>query len=93
MQATLKIRPHVRSMQDDEGAVLLDLKAGKYYSLNGIAARIWSQAEAGQSLTAIVDNLQESYQASPEALQKDVTSFVSGLQQKGLVDVSGAFPA
>ncbi len=93
MQGTLTVRSHVRSMQDDEGAVLLDLKQGKYYSLNGVAAHIWSKAAEGKDLPEILDDLEASYQAPASKLRQELTDFVSGLKEKGLVDVGGSFPA
>jgi hypothetical protein len=81
------IQTQVRSMQDQDGAVLLDLKGGKYFSLNGVGADIWTQLEKGLSLPHILDYLDESYQATREQLERDLTAFVEGLAKKGLIRV------
>ena len=87
MEGSLQIRPHVRSMIDADGAVVLDLSAGKYYSPNGVGARIWQKAEEGLSLPQILTHLEASYPASASKLSQDLNVFIDGLQAKGLVDV------
>lgn len=85
IQATFEVQPHVRAMTDPSGAVLLDLKAGRYYSLNGIGAKVWSKAEQGLTLAEILKDLQTVYQVPLEKLEQDVTSFICGMEEKGLV--------
>lgn len=85
MAQIFKIEPHVRSMIDDDGAVLLDLRVGKYYSLNGVAAQIWIKAEEGHEENAIVEHIQGLYGIDKERIQQDIQAFVSGLSRKGLV--------
>ena len=85
MENPLRIEPHVRSMVDGDGAVLLDLKAGRYYSLNGVAARIWSRVEKGMTLSQIVADLQQTYQVPTEKLVLDLTTFVRTMEEKGLL--------
>lgn len=87
MQERLAIRPHIRSMIDTDGAVLLDLKAGKYYSLNSLGTRIWSKLEEGCSVPEILEHLDESFSTPSERLRTDLTAFVQGLKDKELVDV------
>lgn len=81
----VRIEPHVRSMIDGDGAVLLDLKAGRYYSLNGVGARIWSRAEKGMTLAQILEDLQQTYQVPSEKLAADLTAFVRAMEEKGLL--------
>jgi hypothetical protein len=83
--ATLEVQPHVRVMTDPSGAVLLDLKAGRYYSLNGIGGRIWSKAEQGLTLAEILKDLQTAYQVPLKKLEQDVTAFIRGMEEKGLI--------
>jgi coenzyme PQQ synthesis protein D (PqqD) len=85
MDEPVRIEPHVRSLMDGDGAVLLDLKAGRYYSLNGVGARIWSKAEKGMTLSQILDDLQKTYQIPVEKLAADLTAFVSAMEEKGLL--------
>lgn len=86
MAKLFRVEPHVRSMIDEDGAVLLDLKGGKYFSLNGVAASIWSRAERQLDETEIVDELLSLYDGvSPDRLRADMASLATGLEAKGLV--------
>lgn len=85
MENPVRIEPHVRSMIDGDGAVLLDLKAGRYYSLNGVAAKIWSRAEKGMTLSQILADLQQTYQVPAEKLALDLTAFIRAMEEKGLL--------
>ncbi|HVG08068.1 MAG TPA: PqqD family protein [Thermoanaerobaculia bacterium] len=86
-EESIGIEPHVRSMIDGDGAVLLDLKAGRYYSLNGVAAGIWSRVEKGLTLPQILDELRQTYQVPAERLQADLAAFVRAMEEKGLLRV------
>lgn len=86
MSNSVVIHEHVRSMIDPDGAVLLDLKQGKYYSLNGLGADIWRKLEAGRSAEQIEEELAEMYDAPTEDLRRDVADFIADLQRKRLVD-------
>ncbi len=85
MAKLFEIEPHVRSMIDEDGAVLLDLRAGKYYSLNGVAAQIWIKAEEGLAEVEILEHLSEVFQVESETLRRDLQGFVAGLARKGLI--------
>jgi coenzyme PQQ synthesis protein D (PqqD) len=81
----VKIEPHVRAMIDGDGGVLLDLKAGRYYSLNRVGARIWSRAEKGMTPSQILADLQQIYQVPAEQLAADLNTFVRAMEEKGLL--------
>lgn len=82
---SLRASPLVRSMRDEDGAVLLDLEGGKYYSLNGIGADIWTRVEGGADLETLLIDLQESYQVEREVLARDLQHFLESLESRGLI--------
>ncbi len=84
---TFEIRNEVRSMDDDAGMVLLDLKAGKYFSLNKVGALIWQQVEQGRPRGQILDAVRKSFDTSETQAQVDVEAFISDLKRKGLLRV------
>ena len=88
MARLFEVDSHVRSMIDEDGAVLLDLRAGKYYSLNGVAANVWTRAEKGLDKNVILEQLATLYGVSEDQIQTDVDELVSGLEKKGLVHVA-----
>ena len=85
MKKIFRMEPHVRSMIDEDGAILLDLKAGKYYSLNSVAAALWTRAEQDMDEEQILDELETLYRVGPEQLEADIRELVIGLEKKGLV--------
>ncbi len=70
------VSSEVRSTYSDDGAVLLDIRKGFCYSLNPVAARVWSTVEAnpsGVGLRGLVDVLETLYKLSREQLEGDIT--------------------
>lgn len=85
MPRSIDVHPHVRSVMDPDGAVLLDLRQGRYYSLNGVGAEIWSQIESGRSVPEIESHLVSALGAPRDAAAADVAAFVDDLRRKSLV--------
>lgn len=89
MPSPIQIRGHVRSVIDPEGAVLLDVEAGKYYSLNGVAAEIWIQLESGRATPEIEAHLEERFGTAADTVRRDVAAFIGQLERNRLIDVRG----
>jgi hypothetical protein len=90
--ATWKISPDVRSTYSEDGAVLLDIRKGLCYSLNPVAARVWSTVEASPSgidLCRLVDAMETHYTIFREQLEGDVDECLSKLETMGLVQRNG----
>lgn len=87
MSSTIQVLGHVRSVMDPDGAVLLDLRQGRYYSLNGVGAEIWSQIESGRSVPEIESHLEGTFGAPRDTVRADVAAFLDDLSRKKLVDV------
>ncbi len=88
------VSPDVRSTYSEDGAVLLDIRKGLCYSLNPVAARVWSTVEAspsGVNLRGLVDVMETHYKIPHERLESDVTEYLSKLEQMGLVQRNGVF--
>ncbi len=73
----LTIPDHVRVMVEPDGAVVLDLEAGRYFSLNGTGGKIWSEAQEGATVGRILEVLEESFgsRAPREHLLRDLVVF------------------
>jgi hypothetical protein len=86
------VSPAVRSTYSEDGAVLLDIRKGLCYSLNPVAARVWSTVEArpsGVDFYGLVEVMETHYKVSHEELERDVTEYLDKLEKMGLVQRNG----
>jgi hypothetical protein len=66
---------------------ILDLKAGVYYGLDAVGARIWSLIEEPRTVNEIRDILLEEYDVEPERCERDLLALLRRLADEGLVEV------
>jgi Coenzyme PQQ synthesis protein D (PqqD) len=66
---------------------ILDLKAGVYYGLDAVGARIWSLIEEPRTVKEIRDILLEEYDVEPERCERDLLALLQRLADEGLVEV------
>jgi hypothetical protein len=79
---------HVRCAITADGGTLLDLTAGRFFRLNHVGSMIWSQLEQGRQREEIVAFLYRDFADVPRhQIAEDVDRFISGLVQKGFVDL------
>lgn len=77
---------HVRAACTPDGAVLLDLRTGRYLALNTVGSAVWAELDAGGSLHDLPARLAERFEAPPEKVADDVRRFVAQLAASGLVE-------
>jgi hypothetical protein len=66
---------------------ILDLKAGVYYGLDAVGARIWSFIQEPRTVNEIRDILLEEYDVEPERCERDLLALLRRLADEGLVEV------
>jgi Coenzyme PQQ synthesis protein D (PqqD) len=76
---------------EDEVAIV-QLKAGVYYGLDPVGARIWELIASPRSVRAIRDVLLAEYQVDAERCQSDLVSLLQTLAEAGLVEVTDGEP-
>jgi hypothetical protein len=79
---------HVRSNISDDGLILLDIRSGRIFSANAIAARIWSGLERGVPLNEIVNRIAIETNTDPAIIARDAASFLDMLSVRSLVEES-----
>lgn len=84
-ESVLEIPSHVVSREVGGDAVLLDLDAGTYFSLDPIGARMWELIGKGSSVSAICDTLLEEYDVPRETLEADLIELCDKLLAEKLV--------
>lgn len=68
-------------------AVILNLKAGVYYGLDEVGARVWNLLQEPRTVAELCDLLRQEYQVDPERCQADLLALLQGLAREGLVEI------
>ena len=68
--------------------VVLDMKSGMYYGMDGVGGLIWNLLEQPQTLEAIHAAVLAEYEVDPASCERDVAAFISALQSAGLIEVT-----
>jgi hypothetical protein len=84
MTDTFRPRTCVEAVIDDDGAVLLDVLQGKYYSLNTLGAEIWRDIEGRRTRDEIVAALRR--RCDVPSLDEDVDAFIDNLCRLQLLE-------
>lgn len=87
--ARFRPRPGVLSRELEGEAVLLDLAAGRYFSLNATGLRIWTLLGEGCGLGDIRDRLAAEYPLEAAQVGTDVFELCAALEEEGLVERVG----
>ncbi len=72
---------------------ILDLKAGVYYGLDAVGARIWSLIQEPRTVNEIRDILLEEYDVEPERCERDLVALLRRLADEELIEVEDEAPA
>lgn len=71
---------------------ILDLKAGVYYGLDEVGARIWNLLQEPKIVSEIRNTLLEEYDVEPDRCERDLLALLQRLADEGLVEVEDAPP-
>lgn len=71
----------------DDEVVMLSVRAGAYFGLNGVGGEIWNMIAQPRRVDDLCDSLSRDYDVSLETLTRDVIEFLEGLQERGLIHV------
>src|SRR5713226_3787525 len=79
------VSPHVRSVTNTDGAILLDTDTGLMFSVNHVGGLIWESLHKGRTEDEIVNLIVERFQISRDQASSDIRSFSTELRQKQLL--------
>jgi hypothetical protein len=74
-------------------AVILDLRAGVYYGLNSVGARIWDLIQEPRTVDQIRDAILEEYEVDPDSCERDLRALIGDLAARELVRIDHGTPA
>jgi len=76
--------PHLRSIVDHDGAVILDIKRDQFFSMNPVGSYIWERLLKGEDLEQIAKALAAETGTEISVVVADVNDFVADLKSKQL---------
>lgn len=82
----------VSSDLGDEVAIL-DFKAGMYYGLDSVGARVWNLIQQPRIAAEIRDILTSEYDVDPDRCEGDLIALLQKLMDEGLIKVSDETPS
>jgi hypothetical protein len=80
------VKQQVSSELDDE-AVILHLKAGVYYGLDSVGARIWALIQEPKTVEQIKDTILREYDVEPDQCERDVLALLDELAAEDLIEI------
>lgn len=91
--STPYVSPTVRDVQNQDGAVLLDLQQGICFGLTPVGTKIWELLKTKEPLDQICKHLCSEYpEVTQECLAEDVRQFVQELQANHLLSTEQSQP-
>jgi coenzyme PQQ synthesis protein D (PqqD) len=76
-----------------EEAVILSLKAGVYYGLNPVGARIWELIQHPTTVTRVRDAIVGEYDVGPERCEREVLALLGDLAARELIEIQNGTAA
>ena len=71
-----------------DDVVVLNLRDGVYYTLDEVAARVWTLIASPASVSSIRDAIVSEYEVEPERCDRDIRTLIRTLASHGLVHVT-----
>jgi hypothetical protein len=69
----------------DGEAVIVNMKNGSYYSVDGVGAVVWGLIDEGKSLEKILGVLRSRYAGEPDEIEEGLSDLVHQLQKEKLI--------
>lgn len=80
------VSPYVRVVQNNDGAILLDIQQGMCFSMNSVGIEIWRSLERNPSFAHVQEALRANYPDVPrERIEADISELVQQLQTHELI--------
>lgn len=82
------IAPHIRSIIDRDGAVILNIPRNAMTTLDCTGSYVWARLQRGMQVDAIVAELARDTGADESTIAGDVDEFMQKLKSKHLLVLS-----
>jgi hypothetical protein len=81
-----KVSNGVRSTQNQDGTIVLDIERGRMLRLNLTGALIFERLQQGQTESQIINGISQEFRVSHHIAQADVGEFLKSMEEAGLLD-------
>jgi hypothetical protein len=82
----LSTSPHIRAAASPDGAVILDIEHNTITTLNTTGGLIWTEVQAGKTISEIIHDLACKTGQDPLLVEHDVKQFLEQLVTNRLVN-------
>ncbi len=79
------VAPHIRSIVDHDGAVILDIERDAMATLNSTGGYVWNKLRQGKLVDEIICELAAETGADAATVDRDVRAFLDELKAKRLL--------
>ena len=76
---------HLRTIANQDGAAILDTRAGRITTLNTSGGYVWQALGNGEEIEAIAEGLARETGQDVDAVRRDVVDFVEDLKKQDLL--------
>ena len=76
------LRPHLRSVVDHDGAVILDIEYDTMLTINSTGSYVWEAVQRGKQIEEIIRELANDTGADPVTVGRDVHAFLDDLKSE-----------
>ena len=76
-----------------EEVAILDFKAGVYYGLDDVGARVWQLVQEPKKVREIRNALLEEYEVEPDRCERDLIALLRSLAGDQLIEIKNEAPA
>ena len=70
-----------------DDTVILDMKAGLYFSLDNVGAAIWDLVQQPRTVKEIRDAVLEAFAVEPDVCERDLVALLRDLAGRNLVEL------
>lgn len=81
----LRPEPDVVSQRLGDAGVLIDMRSGRMFELNGTGVRVWELVGEGCSPESTLTRLQQEFAGDPDRLRAEVNELLDQLVREGLL--------
>ena len=75
----------IKEIENQDGAVLLDIEQGVCFSLTPVASRIWQLLKMHRDLEQIADTIAAEFAAPRNLVERDLSEFLDSLRHQRLL--------